>query len=171
MKLGLVIASHGRPHILKEVLWSFASQLRIPDYTVLSAVVSEDIPDLCPSNANVQLIFGAAGSSGQRNRGIAELIDKTDVIIFIDDDFIVGDDYFLNLEAIFAQDSSIVGVNGMVIADGASLQVLRSTKAFNCSGNIIVKKFRSSSVTLKVCMAVTWLSERRVLVLFGSTSD
>jgi GT2 family glycosyltransferase len=119
MKLGLVIASHGRPHILKEVLRSLASQLRIPDYTVLSAVVSEDIPDFCPSNANVQLTFGAAGLTCQRNRGIAELKDKTDVIIFIDDDFIVGDDYFLNLEMIFAQDNSIVGVNGMVIADGA----------------------------------------------------
>jgi GT2 family glycosyltransferase len=120
MKLGLVIASHGRPHILKEVLWSLASQFRIPDYTVLSAVVPEDIPDLRPSNIDVQLIFGDAGSSCQRNRGIAELVEKTDVIIFIDDDFIVGDNYFLNIETIFAQDSSIVGLNGMVIADGAS---------------------------------------------------
>ena len=42
------------------------------------------------------------------------------MIVFIDDDFIVGDDYFLNMEEIFEQDVSIVGVNGNVIADGAN---------------------------------------------------
>ena len=120
MKLGLVIATHGRPVILQKVLMNLVSQPRIPDYIVISGVVPEDIPELSLSPANVRLIFGSAGSSCQRNRGMAELIGIADIIVFTDDDFIVGDDYFLNLERIFAQDASIVGVNGQVIADGAN---------------------------------------------------
>ena len=42
------------------------------------------------------------------------------MIIFIDDDFIVGDDYFANMESIFEQDDSIVGLSGNVVADGAN---------------------------------------------------
>jgi GT2 family glycosyltransferase len=120
MKLGLVIASHGRPDILQQVLMNLVSQPRIPDDIVVSAVVPGDIPELIPSIANVRRVFGNAGLTCQRNRGISCLIDTTDVIVFIDDDFLVGDDYFLNLERIFERDRSILGVNGEVIADGAN---------------------------------------------------
>jgi GT2 family glycosyltransferase len=118
MKLGLVIASRGRPSLLRQVLLNVLSQPRIPDYIVISAVAPGDVPEFSPSNANVRIIFGSAGLTGQRNRGMACLIDTTDVIIFIDDDFIVGDDYFRRIENIFEQDPSIIGVNGHVLADG-----------------------------------------------------
>src|SRR5580700_11177835 len=104
MKLGLVIASRGRPDILQRVLVNVLSQPRIPDDIVMSAVDPEDVPEVGQSAAKVQSIFGRAGSSCQRNRGMLRLISAADVIIFIDDDFIVGDDYFLNLERIFEQD-------------------------------------------------------------------
>lgn len=120
MKLGLVIASHGRPDTLQRVLMNLVSQPRLPDDIVVSAVDSADIPEISPSIFNVRKIFGDAGLTSQRNRGMSCLIDTTDVIVFIDDDFVVGNDYFLNLERIFERDRSIVGVNGEVIADGAS---------------------------------------------------
>ena len=120
MKLGLVIASHGRPDILRQVLMNLVSQPRIPDSVVISAVDPEDIPEISPSIANVRKVFGNAGLTCQRNRGMSYLIDTTDVIVFIDDDFVVGEDYFLNVEKIFEQDDSIVGLNGEVIADGAN---------------------------------------------------
>jgi GT2 family glycosyltransferase len=120
MKLGLVIASHGRPEILQQVLVNLISQPRIPDDIVLSAVAPADIPEISPSIANIRRVFGNAGLTRQRNRGISCLIDTTDVIAFIDDDFVVGDDYFLNLERIFERDRSILAVNGEVIADGAN---------------------------------------------------
>ena len=94
MKLGLVIASHGRPDILQNVLVNLMSQRRIPDEIVISAVVPADVPELGTATANVRRIFGSIGLTCQRNRGISCLIDEVDVIAFIDDDFIVGDDYF-----------------------------------------------------------------------------
>jgi GT2 family glycosyltransferase len=120
MKLGLVIASHGRPDILQNVLVNLLSQRRIPDVIVISAVVPADVPELGTATANVQRIFGSIGLTCQRNRGISCLIDEMDVISFIDDDFIIGDDFFLNLERIFEQDYSIVGVSGNIVADGAN---------------------------------------------------
>lgn len=119
MKLGLVIASRGRPDILKQVLMRISAQPRMPDEIIISAVVPDDVPEVS-SLPNVRTIFGNPGSSCQRNRAMSVLIDTTDVIVFIDDDFVVGDDYFLNLESIFADDNSIVGASGQVIADGAN---------------------------------------------------
>ena len=120
MKLGLVIASHARPDILQKVLMHLLSQPRIPDDIVISAVEAADIPDIADTSVNMKKIFGGAGSSCQRNRGISCLIDTVDIIVFIDDDFVVGDDYFLNMEKVFERDASIVGVQGEVIADGAT---------------------------------------------------
>jgi GT2 family glycosyltransferase len=120
MKLGLVIASHGRPEVLQQLLATLVSQRRIPDHIVISAVSSADIPPITQELANVQTVFGSVGLTCQRNRGITRLINTTDLLIFIDDDFIVGDDYFFNMESIFEQDDSIVGLSGNVIADGAT---------------------------------------------------
>ncbi len=120
MKLGLVIASHGRAEILQQVLVDLVSQRRIPDDIVISVARAMDIPQISPGLANVRTIFGGVGLTRQRNRGISCLIDTVDLIAFIDDDFIVGDDYFLNMEKIFLQDDSIVGLNAEIIADGAN---------------------------------------------------
>ena len=119
MKLGLIIASHGRPDFLQKVVTTIMSQRRIPDVIVISAVVFEDIPQTINTIANVRRVFGSAGLTSQRNRGISCLIGTADVVIFIDDDFVVGEDYFLNLESIFELNDSIVGVTGEVVADGA----------------------------------------------------
>src|ERR1700683_2219499 len=119
MKLGLVIASHRRPDLLEQVLRRVIAQTRIRDEIILSVVEPTDLPNATFTFIDLKIICGSAGSSSQRNRGISCLIDKTDFIAFIDDDFIVCDDYFLNLEKIFQQDESIVGMTGEVIADGA----------------------------------------------------
>jgi hypothetical protein len=79
MKLGLVIATHWRAEILQQVLTYLLSQQRIPDEIVISAVDSIEIPKI-DSDATVQLTFGSAGLTLQRNRGISLLIDRTDVI-------------------------------------------------------------------------------------------
>jgi hypothetical protein len=120
MKLGLVIASHGRPDILQKVVTDLMSQHRVPDYIVFSGVDVSDVPEIGPCLSSVRKVFGRPGLTSQRNRGMSCLFNTADVIVFIDDDFIVGRDYFLNLESVFQEDSSIIGVTGEVIADGAS---------------------------------------------------
>jgi glycosyltransferase involved in cell wall biosynthesis len=120
MKLGLVIPTYRRPDILEKVLRHLHAHHRVPDEIVISAVDATDVPNITETAYNIRKVFGPAGLTGQRNRGISHLLGLVDVIAFIDDDFIVGDDYFLNMEGIFAQDRTILGVNGAIIADGAS---------------------------------------------------
>jgi glycosyltransferase involved in cell wall biosynthesis len=119
MKLGLVIATYRRADILEKVLRHLLAQPRVPDEIVISAVDATDIPNIANGACNIQKVFGPAGSCSQRNRGISHLLGLVDVIAFIDDDFIVGDDYFLNMERMFAQDRAVLGFNGAIIADGA----------------------------------------------------
>jgi hypothetical protein len=90
---------------------------RIPDQIIISAVEPDDVPELGHSNA--RCVFGSAGLTAQRNRGMSYALDSADLISFIDDDFVVSDNYFLDVERIFARDASIIGVTGEVIADGA----------------------------------------------------
>jgi GT2 family glycosyltransferase len=119
MKLGLVIASHRRPDLLQNVLGRVLAQARIPDEIILSVVDPTDVPEVALAPLDLKIVFGSAGLTAQRNRGISSLIDKMNLVAFIDDDFVVGDDYFLNVERIFERDDTIVGVTGQVIADGA----------------------------------------------------
>src|ERR1700722_20917177 len=100
MKLGLVIASHGRPDILHEVVAHLTLQRRIPDEIAISAVGPEDIPAAFDTIGNLRKVFGSAGVCSQRNRGMSCLIETMDIIVFIDDDFIVGENYFVNVEKI-----------------------------------------------------------------------
>ena len=102
IKLGLVIASHGRPDLLQQIVTSLSSQRRIPDTIVISAVAPADITASTQALSSVRTIFGSAGLTCQRNRGISFLIDTVDVIAFIDDDFIVGHDYFHNMERLLS---------------------------------------------------------------------
>ena len=157
MKLGLVIASHGRPDILQRVLMNLVSQPRLPDDIVVSAVDPADIPEISPSIFNVRKIFGDAGLTSQRNRGMSCLIDTTDVIVFTDDDFVVGNDYFLNLERIFERDRSVVGVNGEVIADGANSPGLTFEEGLHLvEQHSRKKRGHPSCERLKVPMGATW---------------
>jgi GT2 family glycosyltransferase len=119
MKIGLVIATYRRPEILEPTLRHLMSQPTIPNKIIISAVVPDDVPAAFRQNPDVQLLFGSAGSCAQRNRGISLLLDEVDIIAFIDDDFIVGDNYFDNLASIFERDASVVGLEGKAVADGA----------------------------------------------------
>ena len=142
MRLGLVIATYRRPNILGATLTHLFSQQHIPDHIVISAVTSADIPDLGPHSERVHVVFGNAGLTAQRNKGLAYLIDCSDVVAFIDDDFIVGKDYFSSVRNIFAQNASIVGATGVVIADGAQSGGLTFEEGLR-----LVEQFPSREVT------------------------
>jgi GT2 family glycosyltransferase len=120
MKLALVIATHRRSDVLQKVLMNLMSHHRLPDEIVISAVAPGDIPEIDYGATNVHRVFGSAGLTCQRNRGMSRVIDTANLISFIDDDFIVGHDYFANVASIFAREPSIAGVTGEVIADGAT---------------------------------------------------
>jgi len=114
MRLGLVVATYRRPDILKTTLTHLFSQPHIPDHIVISAVNSTDIPDLGPNSGKVQVLFGSAGLTAQRNKGLGYLIQCTDVIAFIDDDEFPCREWLLTLFTT-CREHKVDGVLGPVL--------------------------------------------------------
>ena len=119
MKIGIVVASFGRPQILAQFLSIVERQSRQPDEIVLSIVSEQDLPKLDGFNLPIKLIFGTPGSCVQRNRGIDYLQQRTDIVLFLDDDFWMCTSYLEVLSSIFL-DPGIACVTGYVLADGAT---------------------------------------------------
>ena len=72
-------------------------------------------------HTGMQVILCARkGSCAQRNIGIDALIDGSDLIVFMDDDFVPAPDYFAQLEQFFEAAPDAVGVTGQVLADGVT---------------------------------------------------
>jgi glycosyltransferase involved in cell wall biosynthesis len=119
MKIGIVVASFGRPQILAQFLSMVERQSRLPEEIVLSVVSEQDLPTLDGFNLPIKLIFGNPGSCVQRNRGLDHLQERTDIVLFLDDDFWMSTSYLEVLSRIFL-DPGIVCVTGYVLADGAT---------------------------------------------------
>jgi glycosyltransferase involved in cell wall biosynthesis len=122
MKIGIVVATHGRATLVRELLERMQSQSRLPDEVVLSAVESSDLPELTKLDFPVKVLLGKPGSCRQRNDGIEYLIGRAEVVLFLDDDFWMSRHYLEEIARLFTSDSSIVGITGKVIADGATSQ-------------------------------------------------
>jgi len=119
MKLVVVYATLGRAPILKPVLENLRFQTRLADLIVVSAVSPEDVIGSESSSLHPEIIFGPKGLCAQRNHAMNHLVGRSDIIIFLDDDFIVADDYLEEIEKIFQEYPECVGLTGRVIADGA----------------------------------------------------
>jgi GT2 family glycosyltransferase len=117
LRAAVIIASAGRPTILGDVLRDVAQQTRRPDWVVLSVRGDGDLPvDGVPAGT---IVVHSSGISAQRNAGIAA-VPEADVVVFFDDDARVRADYLEQALAVFAADSSILGLTGRVLLDGAA---------------------------------------------------
>jgi GT2 family glycosyltransferase len=120
MRIGLVIASYGRPGLVQLLLSSMEQQVRLPDEIVLSVVNDTDVEPDFTRCANTNVVYSSPGLCAQRNKGLAFLRDRVDVVLFIDDDFWMSETYISEIERIFSADEEVVAVTGLVLADGAT---------------------------------------------------
>jgi glycosyltransferase involved in cell wall biosynthesis len=118
MKIHVVFATLGRPALLAKVVDRLADQTRKPDGIMVSATCCEDVTGLAAVRPETHIILGEKGLCKQRNRALALLRGKTDVIAFLDDDFVPHNGYLAELEAIFTSKTRIVGVTGELLDDG-----------------------------------------------------
>lgn len=113
------IPTTGRGAILAPVVRHLAYQKRLPDAVVLSGAIPEDFGDLQSAELPFKLeyVLGPRGLCQQRNR-VLDQLDRNDIVLFLDDDFILAPDFLAQLETIFASNPDIAMVTGDVIADG-----------------------------------------------------
>ncbi len=122
MRIAIAIASVGRPAILAATLARLARQTRAPDRLLVVAAEPSDLPcDLRSAGlaAPAEAMFAPRGLTSQRNAALDRLRARTDILVFLDDDFVPACDFLAGVERLFAEHAEIVCASGHLIADGA----------------------------------------------------
>ena len=118
MHIAALTATLGRPTESGELLADLHAQTRPPDEIVFSIISDEDAPT-APTRASASVIMSPRkGSCAQRNVALDHVAGRADIVIFFDDDFVPASNYVEMVERAFADDPSLVGVTGGVVADG-----------------------------------------------------
>lgn len=116
-KICVIFPTRGRAEILKQVVAFVDFQTVKPDLIVVSCVSDEDVGDL-PIRPGITVIKGRPGSSVQRNHALNHVPDDFDVVIILDDDFLMHRAWISEVVKALDSDPSIACVTGTVLADG-----------------------------------------------------
>lgn len=119
MRIDIVIATTGRPAILKEVVARLGLQSRPADGVIVVGACAEDVSGLEGTLPNLELIITEKGLCRQRNAALKALAGHSDIVVFFDDDFIPAHDFLSALERLMQENPHVVGLTGCPIADGA----------------------------------------------------
>ena len=120
MSLAVCIATTGRAAVLTETLRDVLAQTRKPDRIVVCPAKPDDIDadGLTALPFPIEIVTGRSGLAAQRNT-LLRAADSADVILFIDDDFLLATSFIANLEALLEAEPTCVVATGHVLADGA----------------------------------------------------
>lgn len=118
MTLNIVIGipTVGRAGVLREILSGLVRQSRQPDRVIVCGSKASDVAGL-DACAGVEIILAPAGLPRQRN-ALVSAAAGADVMLFLDDDFVMATDYVLRIEQAMSRDPTIMVATGRVVADG-----------------------------------------------------
>lgn len=119
LRIVIGIPTVDRPGIVEKTVAALSKQTRLPDHVVVSGHTASDFGVLDASNLPFPLTLstGPKGTCVQRNR-ILRGQHRDDVILFLDDDFLLAPDFVEQLERLLADHPEIVIATGEVLADG-----------------------------------------------------
>ncbi|WP_163266774.1 glycosyltransferase family 2 protein [Chelativorans alearense] len=118
-RFAIGIATSGRREILRTLLPHLARQVRRPDEIVICAACEDDVDmaALDTVGLNIRVLVAERGLCRQRNH-ILRNVPTADILLYLDDDFLMGPSYVDETERIFASDPEVVMCTGTVDADG-----------------------------------------------------
>lgn len=114
------VATANRPQVAAQLIRHLASLSDAPDRVVLSISDASDIdPSTFPAVPfQIEVIRSKKGSCAQRNAILKQEVGR-DIVLFLDDDFLIVDGFLTALRQLFTEHSDLVLATGRVIADGA----------------------------------------------------
>ncbi|MBB3917579.1 glycosyltransferase family 2 protein [Rhizobium fabae] len=117
LRIAVGIASAGRASTLRETVDYLAG---LPDQAERLIVCVPAIDDAAglSDRRGLDIIVGSRGLTSQRNRIIKAAAADTDILIFLDDDFIPAATFLSRMASVFATNPEIVIATGEVLADG-----------------------------------------------------
>lgn len=132
MNIIVAIATLGRSRIVSQAILDLARQTRPPERTIISAATSSDVDPSAIAAApfKVEVLFGPRGLTAQRNTIINALTDE-DILLFLDDDFVMAPDFLAQLEQVFRAHPDVSVVTGDVLADGIGNAGISHLQALN----------------------------------------
>jgi GT2 family glycosyltransferase len=116
-KVCVIFPTRGRAELLARVVASVNAQTVKPDLVIVSCVTDEDAGKLA-SGPGLLVLKSSPGSSAQRNHALDNVPADTDVVIILDDDFMMHPLWIAEVMKAMDRDPSIACVTGSVIADG-----------------------------------------------------
>ena len=120
-RIAIVIATKGRPAAVTEVVRLLERQTLAPSTVIISATGNADIEGTLESSVfPLELIYGSASSTKQRNRALVRVRHQADIVVFFDDDFAPAINWLEHCAFAFAADAQVVGVGGLVLRNGAN---------------------------------------------------
>lgn len=119
MDITIIIPTLNRVSLLPEILAHLDQQTKPPVEIILSAPDESHVVAYAPKTYRLRSVFGSKGLCAQRNRAMSEVLDRTDIITFFDDDFVPSNNYIANVEEAFRLHPEWVVVMGHLAADGA----------------------------------------------------
>ncbi|MFC5584160.1 glycosyltransferase family 2 protein [Nitratireductor kimnyeongensis] len=119
LRIAVGIATTGRRSILHSVVPHLLDQTRPADSIVICAANLEDVdPEAMAAQiSRTRIVFAERGLCRQRNR-ILESVEDADILLFLDDDFLLAPSYLEETAQIFRRYPDVVMSTGTVDADG-----------------------------------------------------
>ncbi|MCV9967740.1 glycosyltransferase family 2 protein [Pararhizobium sp. BT-229] len=117
LRIGIAIATANRPEIVRKTVGLISLQRRMADAILICSPGEEDVAGLRDAHPGVVHLIGPRGLPHQRNR-LVEAADNLDVLVFLDDDFIMDGNYLAEIEAVFRDCPDVILTTGRVVADG-----------------------------------------------------
>lgn len=137
-KIILIVATKGRPAEVAILMKRLATQNVMPQIVIIVGSSREDISMVSPAASSgfetVLLVSDVAGITFQRNEGLRWLIKherlhEDSLVIFFDDDFRPADDWIQQCSGLMDGSADVVGLTGLVLADGAQSGAIDEDKA------------------------------------------
>jgi GT2 family glycosyltransferase len=119
MRTTIIIPSFQRPEVLHETVQSFLSQTLCPEQILLPVPAPEHVDGATLDLPRVRRIIAPAGSSAQRNAGVAHVAPETELVGFFDDDVELVPDYLEWVARAMRARPDVCLLTGAVLADGA----------------------------------------------------
>lgn len=119
LRIAVGIATTGRRPILHSVVPHLLNQTRPADSIVICAADPEDVDAdaMSAQLSNARIVFAERGLCRQRNR-ILGSVEDADILLFLDDDFLLAPNYLEETVRIFRGYPDVVLSTGTVDADG-----------------------------------------------------
>ena len=119
--VAVCVATTGRPQILTETLRDVSAQTRRADRVLICPAKADDVDRTALDSLArpVEIVSGGIGLPAQRNT-LLRAANDADIILFIDDDFLLAPTYISEMIDLFAAMPRCVVATGRVLADGAT---------------------------------------------------